>query len=96
MLSTLVTDGEVHVVNCQRGGAAYLLRLLTLMQASPSQDNLRDQFAMAAMVSDALQSALIAVAYIARRKTFNGAFPGPEENVKEYYKAADAMLKARE
>jgi hypothetical protein len=62
---------------------------------TPEVATLRDQFAMAAMVADALQSALIIMSYTAQGKTFNGKFPGIEEGVNEYYKTADAMLKAR-
>jgi hypothetical protein len=65
---------------------------LTLMEP---QMTLRDQFAMAAMQADAVQSALIAVAYTAQGKVFNDRMPDPIEAAQEHYKTADAMLEAR-
>jgi hypothetical protein len=59
------------------------------------QATLRDQFAMAAMQSDALQSALIAAAYIAHGKSFDGDVPNLTTAVKEHYETADAMMEAR-
>ena len=59
------------------------------------QATLRDQFAMAAMLSDALQSAIVAAAYIAQGKRFDGDVPNLATGVKEHYEVADAMMKAR-
>lgn len=68
---------------------------LQLAEANENRPILRDQFAMAAMVADAVSSGLIAAAYIAQGKTFNDTIPGPEDHAQEYYKTADDMLKAR-
>ena len=56
---------------------------------------LRDEFAMAAMLSDAVQSAIIAAAYIAQGKSFDGDVPNLSTTVKEHYATADAMMEAR-
>jgi hypothetical protein len=66
--------------------------VLTIMEP---QLTLRDQFAMAAMLFDSVQSGMIAAAYIAQGKRFDGAIPGPEEHAQEYYATADKMLEAR-
>jgi hypothetical protein len=65
------------------------------IQVMEPQATLRDQFAMAAMQSDALQSALIAAAYIAQGKSFDGDVPNLTTAVKEHYETADAMMEAR-
>jgi hypothetical protein len=62
---------------------------------APSMPTLRDQFAMAAMVADAVSSGYNAAAYIAQGKTFDGKIPGPEEHAAEYFKTADEMMKTR-
>jgi hypothetical protein len=56
---------------------------------------LRDQFAMAAMQADAVQSAIIAAAYIAQGKTTQVATMIDQATLREYYATADAMLEAR-
>lgn len=65
------------------------------IQVMEPMATLREQFAMAAMVADAVSSGLIAAAYIAQGKTFNDTIPGPEDHAQEYYKTADEMMKAR-
>lgn len=55
----------------------------------------RDQFAMAAMIADSIQSAIVAAAYIAQGKRFDGDVPNLSTAVKEHYETADAMLEAR-
>ena len=56
---------------------------------------LRDEFAIAAMISDAMSSAIIAAAYIGQGKIFNGELPGPEDHAAQYYETADKMLDVR-
>lgn len=58
-------------------------------------ETLRDQFAMAAMIADALQPAMIAVSYLAQGKTFTGEYPEMAEGARDYYRTADAMIEAR-
>ena len=70
------------------------LSILSILRVD-SDKTLRDEFAMAAMVADALQAAVIAVSYLARGKTFEGEFPQTAEGASEYYKTADAMMEAR-
>lgn len=65
------------------------------IEVMPEQATLRDQFAMAAMIADALSSAVIAVSYLAQGNTFTGDYPKPEEGVEEYFKTADALMEAR-
>ena len=60
-----------------------------------SAKTLRDEFAVAAMASDALQSAIVAAAYIAQGKRFDGDVPNLSTAAKEHYETADAMLEAR-
>ena len=62
----------------------------------PERATLRDQFAMAAMIADAVSSGMVAAAYIAQGKTFEGEVDSPVEGAREYYETADAMMKARE
>lgn len=61
----------------------------------PEVATLRDQFAMAAMIADSIQSAVVAAAYIGQGKVMRGDFPGPEMGAKDYYATADSMLEAR-
>lgn len=63
--------------------------------AMPGVATLRDQFAMAAMIADAIQSAVISASYIGQGKSLKGDFPGPATGAKDYYATADALLKAR-
>jgi hypothetical protein len=91
-------DGEEW--NCQECGAKFYHledigfpgQKLTIMESMPT---LRDQFAMASMLADAMQSAIIAATYIAQGKRFDGDVPELSEGVKEHYRTADAMLEAR-
>lgn len=62
----------------------------------PETATLRDQFAMAAMIADSIQSAVVSAAYIGQGKVLKGDFPGPMTGAKEYYATADSMLEARE
>lgn len=61
----------------------------------PEVATLRDQFAMAAMIADAIQSAVVSAAYIGQGKILRGDYPGPETGAKDYYATADSMLEAR-
>lgn len=65
------------------------------MLPMPEMSTLRDQFAMAAMIADSVQSAIVAAAYIGQGKVFSGEIPGQADEANEYYKVADAMLEAR-
>jgi hypothetical protein len=65
------------------------------IQIMEPMKTLRDEFAMAAMQADALQSAIIAAAYIAQGKRFDGDIPNLSTAVKEHYETADKMLEAR-
>jgi len=56
---------------------------------------LRDEFAMVSMVVDAIQSALVAIAYTAQGKTFTSDHVFEPEDMREYYRMADAMLEQR-
>ena len=62
----------------------------------PAAPTLRDQFAMAAMISDSIQSAILVAAHMAQGQSYQGEYPGLESGVEEHYKTADAMMKARE
>lgn len=65
---------------------------ITLM---PELATLRDQFAMAAMIAYSVQSAIIAVAYIAQGNVMKGDYPSQSTGAHEYYATADSMLEAR-
>lgn len=65
------------------------------IQVMEPMQTLRDQFAMAAMQADAVQSAIVAAAYIAQGKRFDGDVPNLATATKEHYETADAMLEAR-
>ena len=68
---------------------------ITAVLGCGDSPTLRDQFAMVAMISDSIQSAIVAAAYIGQGKVFNGEVPSQADEAKEYYKVADAMLEAR-
>lgn len=70
-------------------------RLKAAMMPMPEVATLRDQFAMAAMIADAIQSAVVSAAYIGQGKVLRGDYPGPETGAKDYYATADSMLEAR-
>lgn len=61
----------------------------------PESATLRDQFAMAVMIADAIQSAVISAAYIGQGKVMRGDYPGPATGAKDHYATADALLEAR-
>ena len=65
------------------------------IQVMEPMKTLRDEFAMAAMQADALQSAIIAAAYIAQGKRFDSDVPDLATAVKEHYDTADAMMETR-
>ena len=65
------------------------------IQVMEPMPTLRDQFAMAAMIADALSGAVIAVSYLAQGKTFAGEYPEMAEGAQKYFETADAMMKAR-
>ena len=62
---------------------------------TPEVATLRDQFAMAAMIADSIQSAVVSAAYIGQGKVLRADYPGPETGAKDYYAVADAILEAR-
>ncbi|MDE1871813.1 MAG: hypothetical protein KGI06_06265 [Candidatus Micrarchaeota archaeon] len=62
---------------------------------TPEVATLRDQFAMAAMIADSIQSAVVSAAYIGQGKVLHEDYPGPETGAKDYYATADAILEAR-
>lgn len=78
----------------ERIGFSYDLPQPIFMAMEP-RATLRDQFAMAAMMSDSIQSAIVSASYMAQGKTYAEEFPGLETGVEAYYKTADAMMKAR-
>lgn len=65
---------------------------LTLVEPIPT---LRDQFAMTAIIADAISSGIVAAAYIARGRAFTEEVGKKEDAAEQYYRTADAMLEAR-
>jgi len=99
---TVEKDGKVFEEQwrCKHCGAKFVN--LDSLFAGPQKiqimepmKTLRDEFAMAAMVADALASAVIAVSYLAQGKSFVGDYPKTVEGAEEYFKTADALLEAR-
>ena len=66
------------------------------IQITEPVKTLRDEFAIAAMIADAVQSGIVAAAHIGKGKILVGdLIPGFAEGAVEYYEIADAMMKAR-
>ncbi len=56
---------------------------------------LRDEFAMAAMIADAISSAMICCVYLSQGKVPSDRIQNPSAYASEYFETADAMLMAR-
>lgn len=57
---------------------------------------LRDEFAMAAMIADAVQGGIVAAGHIGKGlRIVTDIMPTLADGAKEYYEIADAMLEAR-
>ena len=99
---TLGNDGKVFEEQwrCKDCGTKFvsldsLFRGPQQIRVMEPMKTLRDEFAMAAMLSDSIQSVVVAASYMAQGKTYGGEFPGLETGVEAYYKTADAMMEAR-
>jgi hypothetical protein len=100
---TVEKDGRVFEEQwrCKDCGTKFVT--LDSLFAGPQQirimepmKTLRDEFAMTAMLADAVSSALVAISYTVQGKVLKDEPDSLAQGANEYYAVADAMLKQRE